>query len=521
MPRKFPSGVQTFRKIRESYDVYVDKTKYVYDMIDRHNVIFLSRPRRFGKSLTCSTLEAIFKNERELFKGLYIDSSPWQWQEYPVVRIDLASGNYTETEAVLLEKLEQAMQCSAKNYNVEMSGESLSVRFANLLRNLHSSHNRVAIIVDEYDNPLLSTTENKQLNENYKNILKGFYSVLKECDAHIKFAFITGVTKFSQVSVFSGMNQPEDISLNLDFAAICGITQEELEEYFDAEIKEYAEKHEGKEKYLEKLKNYYDGYRFSSSELSVYNPTSLLKHFINAGDFRNYWSDTGNPSFLLKYLESKSIDITEVENARLTPEAFANYRSDALDLIPVLYQAGYLTIAGYNSITGAFSLKYPNAEIRNSFASFLECEVSKVDMVKQNSTVTKLIEALYAGDAKTFIETMKIYLSAVDYSLITRITEHYFEFAFSNILNMLGVACKVEQHNALGSVDAVVEAGDYVYVIEAKLEKSVKAALSQIEEKGYALPFASGKKKIVKIGIKFSGKERNIADWKSVPCHQN
>ncbi|MCL2101644.1 MAG: ATP-binding protein [Fibromonadales bacterium] len=514
MPRKLPSGVQTFRKVREDFDVYVDKTQFIFNMIDRYNVVFLSRPRRFGKSLTCSTLEAIFKNERELFKGLYIDSSPWKWQEYPIVRIDLASGDYTRTEAVLLENLEQALRDSAKNYNIEISGESLPMKFENLLKDLHRSHNRVAVIIDEYDNPLLSTTENKELNEEHRNILKGFYSVLKKCDAHIKFAFITGVTKFSQVSVFSGMNQPEDISLNSDFSAICGITQEELENSFASEIEEYAERHGGKEKYLEKLKNYYDGYRFSEKEIFVYNPTSLIKHFLNNSAFRNYWSSTGNPSFLVKYLESKTIEITDLENAELTPETFANYRSDDLDLVPILYQAGYLTIASYDDITGAFKLKYPNAEIRNSFASFLEEKVSNVSMTKQSSSVTILIKALYAGDVKTFIETMQVYLSGVDYSLITRITEHYFEFAFSNILNMLGVACKVEKHNAVGSVDAVVEIGDYVYVIEAKLDKPVEAALKQIEDKGYALPYKNGKKKVVKLGVKFCSEKRNITNWK-------
>jgi hypothetical protein len=514
MPRKLPTGVQTFRIVQEEYELYVDKTELIYNMINNFKVVFLSRPRRFGKSLICSILSSIFKNERELFKGLAIDALPWEWKEYPVIHLDLSVGNFHDGVEALNSSLNRQLENCAENYEITLKEEKIPDKFANLIRILYKAKGPVVVIIDKYDNPLLSTIDKPEINENLRNALKGFYSVIKSSGGFLKFAFITGVTKFSQVSVFSGMNQPEDISMKPEFAALCGVTQKELEYYFAPDIEEYAELRGGKEKYLERLKTFYNGYRFSKKEISVYNPTSLIKHFINDADFRNYWAETGNPSFLKKYLESKYIDLANLENADLEPESFANYRGDDLDLLPILYQAGYLTIADYDCETNLFKLKYPNAEIRNSFASFLGTAISPISFSKQSSTIAILIKALKAGDIKTFMETMQVYMSGIDYSLITRLTEHYFEFAFSNILNMLGIVCKVESHNCVGCVDAVVEIGDYVYVIEAKLDKPVEEALKQIEEKAYAVPFVNSGKKVVKLGVVFSSEKRNIMDWR-------
>ena len=514
MPRKLPTGVQTFRTVICDFEGYVDKTELIYNMVNNFQVAFLSRPRRFGKSLLCSTIASLFENKKELFKGLAIEALPWEWKEYPVIYLDLSVGNFADGAKALNSTLNNQLERCAANYGINLKDDYLPTRFSNLITSLYDSIGSVVIIIDEYDNPLLNTIDKPDINNELRNVLKGFYSVVKASDRFLKFVFITGVTKFSQVSVFSGMNQPEDISMKPEFSALCGITQEELERCFAPDIEEYAERKGGKEKYLKRLKTFYNGYRFSDKQISVYNPTSLIKHFINGAKFSNYWAATGNPSFLIKYIESKTIDITNIENTRFTAEQFANYRSDELNLVPILYQAGYLTIASYKESTETYTLKYPNAEIRNSFASFLESVVSNVNMNKQLSTLEILVDALEVGDTDSFMKAMQGYLSGVDYSLITRITEHYFEFAFSNILNMLGIACTVEKHNCVGSVDAVVEFGDFVYIIEAKLDKKVEDALEQIEKNAYAVPFESSGRKIVKLGVVFSSEKRNIVEWR-------
>jgi len=315
------------------------------------------------------------------------------------------------------------------------------------------------------------------------------------------------------------MNQPEDISLNPEFCSLCGITQEELEKNFDVEIEE-GFKYLGmktKEEYLAKLKTYYNGYHFSEDSISVYNPTSIIKHFISPFAFRPFWSETGTPGFLVDYVKKQPGKLLELENQKIGAESFAKYDKDTLALIPLLYQAGYLTISSYDRESCLYTLNYPNGEVKSSFAKFLACYFGNSDSGDGDNYGAKLIEALKTGNVKEFIEALKIYLQKVDYTLIAKIKEYYFEFAVSNILNMLGVRCKVEVHSALGSVDAVVEFGDYVYIMEFKKDKSVASALKQIEEKGYAIPYKSLKgrnaKKIIKLGVKFSSKKKNVVDW--------
>jgi hypothetical protein len=483
-------------------------------MISNYNTVFLSRPRRFGKSLTCSALKAIFENQKELFKGLAIEALPWEWKEYPVVHLDMSAANFAAGKDRLISLINGYLEHYAEKYGISLPNGFISDKLRELLKALHASKGKVAIIIDEYDIPLLDTLGHPQIHSDIKDELRGFYKVLKECDQYIQFTFITGITKFAQVSLFSGMNQPEDISFNANYAALCGFTQNELEAYFEPEINEFSKKFEGRENYLAKLKNFYNGYKFSEDADRVYNPISVLKHFGNNGKFKVFWAETGTPSFLANFIDKTGADIADIENIELPPEAFGKYNEDEITLIPLMYQAGYLTIKDYNELSLTYKLSYPNTEVRSSFSEFLSKQYSSLNILKRASTLNKLFKALQTGDVDAFMEAIKIYMQSVKFDLITRMTEHYFEFAFANILNMLGFNCEIEVHSAIGSVDAVVRLQKNVFVIEAKLDKPVEDALKQIEEKKYYVPYMEKGLSIFKIGVVFGEKERNVKEWK-------
>jgi len=284
--------------------------------------------------------------------------------------------------------------------------------------------------------------------------------------------------------------------------------------FFEPEINEYSARYGGKEEYLARLKNYYNGYKFSGKANSVYNPVSLMNHF-GDGNFRAYWAETGTPSFLAKYIGKQGTDIVEIENVVLPAEAFGKYGENEVSLVPLLYQAGYLTITDYNEITGLYTLNYPNTEVRNSFADFLSSKYSGIETIKSKSLLAKLINSLLAGDCENFMNSMKIYMSGIKYDLVTKITEYYFEFAFGNILNMLGISCEIEVHTNIGSVDAVIKLANNVYIIEAKLDKPINEAIDQIEKKQYYLPYLNRGCNIFKIAVVFGKAERNIVEWKA------
>ena len=517
--RKLPvSGVQTFSKLRNEYDVYVDKTMRVYEMISRYNVVFLSRPRRFGKSLLCSTIESVFRGQKELFEGLAISKTDWKWKEHPVIHLDLGAGNYTEEDGIsaLKAKINSQLKDCAAHYGISIEfGEFISLNFDLLIAELSRKVAQVVVIIDEYDNPLLSTIDQPELNKKLREELKGFYSVLKQNDRYLQFAFVTGVTKFAQVSMFSGFNQPKDISMMSEYCDICGITQEELEENFGPEIDMYAPKYGGREMYLQKLKEYYNGYYFTKEKKAVYNIFGILNHFDNSAEFEPYWSKSGWPSFALKYFEMKNVNIVEIEEAEMKAGDFGDYRDNTITLFPLLYQAGYLTISGYDETMGLYKLNYPNVEVRQTLAEYLAKQYSAVDETLKQSTSVKLVKSLLDGKPEDFFALLKVYLQKVDYSLSSRITEYYFEFAVSNIINMLGLRCCNEVHTANGRIDSVIFAGEYLYIFEFKIDKPVENAMWQIEEKDYAALYADSGKTIIKTGIVFSREARNIIGWKT------
>ncbi|MCL2442005.1 MAG: ATP-binding protein [Treponema sp.] len=515
--RKLPiSGVQTFSKIRKEYDVYVDKTSHIYEMASRYTAVFLSRPRRFGKSLLCSTIEALFKGQKDLFEGLAVSKTNWEWKEHPVIHLGLGADNFTENSVErLIETINKQLDYACCNYGISIDKNgSISNRFACVITELSKKIGPVVIIIDEYDNPLFNTFDQPEINKRLREELKGFYSVIKQYDAHLRFTFVTGITKFSQVSLFSGMNQVNDISMMAEYCDICGITQEELESNFAPEIEMYAQKYSGRENYLDKLREYYNGYFFTKEAVSVYNIYGILNHFDKSAEFEAFWSRSGWTSFAVKYLEMKNVNVSEIEEAEMRAADFSDYRDDTITLFPLLYQAGYLTISGYDETTGYYKLNYPNIEVRQSLAEYLSRMYSQADEILKKSTSVRLVKSLLENKPQEFFTMLKMFLTKVDYSLSSKITEYYFEFAVSNIINMLGLRCVNEVHTANGRMDSVIFAGKYIYIFEFKIDKPVEDAMWQIEDKDYASIYKDSGKELVKVGVIFSREMRNIVEWK-------
>ncbi len=513
--KKLPLGLQNFEKIRESNLYYVDKTELIYNLLNKASVLFLSRPRRFGKSLLCSTLGSIWEGKRELFKGLAIDSSDWHWEEHPVIRIDLNAGNFAAGPYELQVLVVNTLQECAEKYGIEIKEDpnALGAMLKNLIYKLHQkTGKKVAVIVDEYDKPLLFTIDKDEVHAELKEILKGFYGVLKSADEHLAFLFLTGVTKFSQVSIFSDLNQLTDISLDPRFADICGFTQEEVEANFEEEITSILEEKKlSREEYLFELKRFYNGYRFSKGETSVYNSFGLLHHF-HSRNFDPYWFTTGTPTFLLKLIEEQSIDILKLEDMRVTSESFADYRKDKMLAVPVLYQAGYLTICDYNERRNIYTLNYPNEEVRSSFAKTLADKYAYAPEIERDSLVVTFADALEEGDVDTFMETLIPFFAGIPYDLNDKSERHY-QVVFYLIFRLLGQYCVTEVKSAKGRADAIVEAGEYVYCFEFKLFESAQVALDQIDDRGYLIPYRGIGKKLIKVGVAFDADKRNIGEW--------
>ncbi|GHV12262.1 ATPase AAA [Fibrobacterales bacterium] len=510
-PKRYPLGIQTFSTIREDNYHYVDKTARIHDLVTGSGyVFFLSRPRRFGKSLLCSTLGALFEGQRELFKGLAIDSLTWEWKKYPVIRIDLNPGSYASVDDLFATQFGN-LESNASRMALGLRGETISEQLRSLIEDAHNKFGeKVAVIIDEYDKPLLSTIDTPVLHAEMRRNLKGFYGVLKSSDEHLKFVFLTGVTKFSKVSIFSDLNNLTDISLDPRYTDICGITQKELEENFREEINGIAGGDGGA--YPAKLKRFYNGYRFSKEPLTVYNPFGLLHHFNSKGEFIPYWFASGTPTFLIKLIEQQKIDATNLEKIELSSDAFDDYQGNNLRAIPVFYQSGYLTITDYDPESMLYTLDYPNDEVRIGFAKALSAAYSGAMPEMQASLVNKMHKMLAAGDANGFVEALKPFYNGIPFDILSRV-EYCYQLIFYVIVRMLGIYSRVEVHTAVGSVDAVIEEKDFVYVIEFKLNDTAEAALAQIESKDYALSYNGQGKKVVKLGIEFDKEKRNIGRW--------
>jgi len=521
MKRKLPLGIQDFPKIRKEGFVYIDKTARIHQLINGSGgTFFLSRPRRFGKSLLCSTMGALFEGRRELFAELAIDSLEWEWKPYPVVHIDLNPGNYEKSIDEMLVTIKTGIRLSAEKSGVPFEGETLSELLRlHIVRLARKYNERVVVLIDEYDKPLLSTIANRELHTNVRSELKGFYGVLKACDAYLRFVFLTGVTKFSQVSVFSDLNQISDMSFDPRYADICGITQEELENNFQDEIDDVVNS-SGKDKteYLEKLRTFYNGYRFSKNSISVYNPFGILHHFDKNGDFLPYWYASGTPTFLINLIKKQRVDITNLENNRVGFNAFQKYDAETMDALPLLYQTGYLTIVGYDEERNQLLLDYPNEEVRGSFAESLAKQFLEIPGDNLNSFIARFTNAVFDGDVDAFMNALKPFFASISYDLIKE-SENYYQTVIHLIFTMLGLQCRSEVRIAAGRIDTLLETKSNVFCFEFKLKGSAESALKQIDSKEYLLPWQGSGKKLFKVGVNFNHKKRNIGAWKfAVVC---
>ena len=518
---KFPIGIQTLEQIIEDGYVYVDKTALVYKMVSEGKVYFLSRPRRFGKSLLLSTLEAYFQGRKELFKGLAIENLETEWLEHPIFHLDFNKHDFTEPEE-LRQTLETFVARAEAEYGKDKLATTLGDRFEAVLMNAKQKFGRgCVVLVDEYDKPLLDIMGTKQEEVN-RNLLKGFYSTFKAADKSIKFAFLTGVTKFSQVSVFSDFNQPNDISMDPRYEALCGITEEELYRYFPEQIKALAETEGSSEAEIKKrLRDHYDGYHFSRKMTGIYNPFSLL-NTMQKLERKDYWFSTGTPTYLVKLMEDAKENINELVSERYDEAEFVDYRATTERPLPMLYQSGYLTIKSYDPEDQAYMLDFPNKEVRKGFIAMLAASYLKPDEAI-GPWIRRFSKAMQAGDTEGMKKLLTSFFAGVPYSLRRRgsgerALERDFQYAFYLIMKMVCEYLVVAEKQASeGRIDCVVETAKFVYIFEFKRDGTAKEALEQIEAKGYAREYEADSRTLYKIGCNFSTKTGTIDDWVCVP----
>ncbi|MCD7850218.1 MAG: ATP-binding protein [Parabacteroides sp.] len=511
--RKLPIGIQSFEKLRSENFLYVDKTAFVYKLAVSGLPYFLSRPRRFGKSLLLSTLEAYFQGKKELFKGLAIEKLEKDWIEYPVLHLDLNAEKYDSKE-----RLEGMLNAQLVNwerlYQIEPDENSSSIRFMNVIRTAYEqTGRRVVILVDEYDKPLLQTFHDLKLQDDFRSILTAFYTVLKSADSYIQFIFITGVTKFAQVGVFSTLNQLNDISLDEQYAALCGLTREEIACTFEPELSILA----GREKLsfdeiLGKMTKMYDGYYFSEdAPEGMFNPFSVLSA-LSKRRLANFWFATGTPTFLVDLLKKTGYDLRDLEGIEVTAASLTDYRADYRNPVPMLYQSGYLTIKGFNDRYNLYRLGYPNEEVKYGFLNFLIPLYTPVSGADGPFFIGKFNDELWAGETESFLIRLKSFFADFPYALNEKSERHY-QVVFYLVFKLLGQYADVEIQSCRGRADAVVRTPDYIYVFEFKLDGSAQDALRQIDEKGYLIPYTADGRKLIKVGVSFSAEERNLDKW--------
>ena len=511
---KYPIGIQTFENIRTEGYAYVDKTALVYKLATEGKYYFLSRPRRFGKSLLLSTLKAYFQGKKGLFDGLAIANLETDWKEYPIFHFDFNTGLYTNIEG-LSSTMDYQLLKLEQRFGIDKAGFSLSDRFRELIsRAYEQTGQKVVILVDEYDKPLLETIGNLELQNEYRKILKSFYGVEKTMDSYIQFAFFTGVTKFSKVSIFSDLNNLKDISLSNQYAEICGVSEQEIRDNFDEVVAEMAVANElSKEECYAQLEKQYDGYHFSEHSVGMYNPFSLLNAF-DSKAFRDFWFATGTPTFLVEVLQHNDYPLD-----RLTTEEVDVRTMDSVDMmynnpIPLLFQSGYLTIKDFDKEFKSYRLGFPNEEVERGFAQFLGTYYFSGGM-NGSFTINNFVRDVRNGDVEGFMTRLQALFADGDYQVMGEM-EVYFQNTLSVIFKLMGFYVQVERHTSRGRMDVTIQTRDYVYIMELKVDKTAEEALRQIEDKQYAAPFAADPRKLFKVGIRFGSKSKGIDEWKVV-----
>ena len=511
--QNLPIGLQSFEALRNANYLYVDKTRHLERLVTTNKYYFLSRPRRFGKSLFLSTLEAYFLGQKELFKGLYIETVEKDWKEYPVLYLDLNTGIY-DSETNLRNKLISHIIDWEEEYSISTVKENIEDRFANIIRTAYEKSGLgVVILVDEYDKPLLHTIDKPELHATFKDILKGVYSVLKGCDKYIRFGMLTGVTKFSKISLFSDLNNLMDISLDENYTDICGITEEEIKANFKEHLQAFAEKENTtKEDILSQLKAMYDGYHFSkNTDVDIYNPFSLINS-LTRREFENYWFQTGTPTFLIKLLQENDYDLKDLSEGNITAKDLTSKESMLSAPVALFYQSGYLTIKDYDRDFSSYVLGYPNREVEQSFLDFLLPKYINTEENMSTSFLIAFARDLRAGRIEDFLTKLKVFFAKTPYDLIKDTENHYQTVVFI-ICRLLGYYSEAEYKIVNGRIDMVIKTKDYIYVFEFKFDKSAKEALEQIDSKDYPLAFQQDERKLYKIGVNFSSQTKNIDEY--------
>ena len=514
----YPIGIQNFEKIRKDGYLYIDKTAWVYQLANTGSYYFLSRPRRFGKSLLLSTIEAYLQGKKELFNGLAIEKLEKEWKAYPVLHLDLNAERYSEAGA-LESILRRYLNLWEDRWGKDEREITPADRFTGVIRRAcEKSKQRVVILVDEYDKPLLQAIGDERLQEEFRSILKAFYGVLKTMDGYIKLAFLTGVTKFGKVSVFSDLNNLMDISMDNRYVEICGITEKEIHTYMEDSLHELAEAQGiNNEETCRKLKERYDGYHFTEDSIGIYNPFSLLNTFAKK-KFGDYWFETGTPSYLVELLKHTHYDLYEMANTETDADVLNSIDAASRNPIPVIYQSGYLTIKDYDAEFGIYKLGFPNLEVEEGFVKYLLPFYTNVSAAKTPFEIGQFVREIRTGNYDAFFKRLQSFFADTPYEVITgqkpeRDTELHYQNVLFIVFKLVGLYTKVEYHTANGRIDLVLQTERYIYLMEFKLNGTAEEALQQINEKQYALPFNNDNRKIFKIGVNFSSETRNIERW--------
>lgn len=513
--RKYPIGIQTFSEIRERNYLYIDKTQYLVDFIDKgYKYVFLSRPRRFGKSLFASMIHAYYEGRKDLFEGLAMGEYEKDWVKHPVLHFDMSAAKHMDTKQ-LDDYLDYLLLPYEKQFGTEENKDKApNIRFANIVKAAYEQTGRkVVLIIDEYDAPLLDVVHEELNLVALRRAMQNFYSPIKSLDPYFEFVFLTGITKFAQLSIFSELNNLFNISMYDKYSAICGISSEELHTQMLPDVERLAEHlHLSVDETFERLKRKYDGYHFSKNSEDVYNPFSLIKA-LASGDIGDYWFDSGTPTYIIKLLQKYNVGLRDLTGQDAGVSDFDVSPENMTTALPLLYQSGYLTIKHYEPMIDLYTLGYPNEEVRTGMVRSLAANYLTPAEGTNSSFVIKFVKAVIADDMEQALTLMRAYLAGVSYRLSNK-TERDVQTIFYLVFSLIGSFIKVEEESAHGRADVVITLPSVVYVMELKFDGSADAALRQIDEKGYLIPYTADGKRLVKVGVNYSSEERTITEWR-------
>ena len=510
---KYPVGEQSFEALREGGFIYIDKTRYVHKLLDGSKYFFLGRPRRFGKSLFLSTMKCFFEGKRHLFKDLYIDSIDWDWEPYPVLYLDLNPQQYTDDETLDI-LIERFLKKEEEKWDIAPDVPDHSSRFADLIDTMYKRTGKgVVILVDEYDKPLVNNIHNRQRFEIYRDKLAALYSNFKSSADYIRLVFLTGVSRFGKLSVFSGLNNIRDISFLPEYDAICGISEEELKENFQQGIHGLAQKFKRSyDEEIRKLKRHYDGYHFSEESPDMYNPFSLLQVMANR-KYSNYWIESGKPRLLAEQLKRTDTDLEKLIHIRCDQSALSGLDIDSIAPVALFYQTGYLTIKDYDFDDDIYTLGLPNEEVKQGFFQFLLPYYSSVKEAESRVFVVDFRKEMQEGRVDDFMKRLQSMFAGISYEMKFD-EERNVQNAILILFSLIGMNVDTEVRTSDGRIDILVRTDRYVYIMELKYDSTAEEALAQIERKEYALPWAIDSREVIEIGINYSSEKRRIDGWK-------